>query len=147
MNDAMSGTASDDDEEAIGLYFLFGHDLWTTSGNNTDTAAFKTRFETLVAGGSIKGDDLLKQIPSGMTNKFDIEARTQQGFKFEWKDTANMSWHIHGHEADGFCRKFPGRTCEAQQYVLVWFIQPTNRIAAPDTVRLSSATGPSGSWA
>lgn len=96
----MSGTTNSWDEEAIGLYFLFGHDRWVPSGTNTDTLAFKVRFETLVAGGSINGDELLKQIPAGLRNKFDIEARTQRGFKFEWKDTANEAWHIHGHEAD-----------------------------------------------
>jgi hypothetical protein len=69
----------DDDVEASGLYFLFGHDRWVTAGSNTDTSAFKTRFETLVTGGSMNGDDLLKQIPAGMRNKFDIEARTQRG--------------------------------------------------------------------
>jgi hypothetical protein len=96
----MSGTTNDDDEEAIGLYFLFGHDLWVPTGTNTDTSAFKTRFETLVVGGSVNGDDLLRQIPAGLRNKFDIEARTQRGFKFEWQDTAHEEWHIHGHEAD-----------------------------------------------
>ena len=96
----MSGTTSDDDEEAIGLTFLFGHDRWVPSGTNTDTPAFKIRFETLVAGGSIDGDALMKQIPSGLANKFEIEARTQRGFKFEWNDTAGVPWHVHGHEPD-----------------------------------------------
>jgi hypothetical protein len=35
-----------------------------------------------------------------LRNKFDIEARTQRGFKFEWNDTAGVLWHMHGHEPD-----------------------------------------------
>jgi hypothetical protein len=37
----MSGMTLDDDVEAIGLYFLFGHDRWATAGNNMDTRPSK----------------------------------------------------------------------------------------------------------
>jgi Bacterial toxin 30 len=125
MNGAMSVTTGNDDE-AIGLYFLFGHDLWVPSGGNTDTSAFKIRFETLVVGGSINGEDLLKQIPADLRNKFDIEARTQRGFKFEWQDTANVSWHVHGHESDAGAKSghlgAKGWTCRIRYDDKYWLL-------------------------
>lgn len=136
MSDVMSGTTNPWDEEAIGLYFLFGHDRWVPSGTNTDTLAFKNRFETLVAGGSINGDDLLKQIPAGLRNKFDIEARTQRGFKFEWKDTSNEDWHIHGHEADAGAKSGhiggKGWTCRIS-YGKYWLVPVMIISAFPST--------------
>jgi hypothetical protein len=88
----------DDGEAAIGLYGLFGIDRWVSFGANTDIPALKNRFQTLLRGATINGADLLQAIPAGLTNTFAIEARTQRGFKFEWRDTAGVGWH--GHEAD-----------------------------------------------
>jgi hypothetical protein len=81
---------------AIGLADLFGKDQWVPTGGANPT---RPHFEALRNGGQINADALLAVIPTGLSNTFEIESRTQRGFKFAW-NSGEQDWLVWGHEAD-----------------------------------------------
>lgn len=89
---------------AEGLADLFGMDLWQPTGLDRSTSDLKYRFQCLVVGGQIDGhgncNNILGLIPRDVLNTFEIEPRSQRGFKFVWKDTNGVLWEVHGHEQD-----------------------------------------------
>lgn len=92
--------------EAVGLASLFGLDLWVPLGVPRSTIATKSNFQTVVnlaSGRCAAGPsavNLMALIPHGTRNTFEIEPRSQRGFKFEWQDVNGVQWHVHGHEPD-----------------------------------------------
>lgn len=80
-----------------GLPTLFGLDQWIPTGTPDPSRA---DFEALLQDGRIEANALMAVVPAGLDNLFEIEPRTQRGFKFEWKDTLGQRWHVHGHEPD-----------------------------------------------
>ncbi|MGB0944642.1 MAG: hypothetical protein ACPGUE_19705 [Marinomonas sp.] len=77
--------------QRLGLTDLFGLDQWVPTGG----APTRQDFKNLINAGRINADQLMSIIPAGLKNTFEIEPRSQRGFKFEWGN-----WHVHGHEPD-----------------------------------------------
>jgi hypothetical protein len=93
-------------QRSIGLAELFGHDEWEAGGGRAPTGAIQNTVATtaafagLRAGGSIDAALLVAQVPAGCQNDFEIESRTQRGFKYSWNDTNGVAWLVWGHEPD-----------------------------------------------
>lgn len=90
--------------DAIGLADLFGRGEWQPTGMIRDTAHTKSQFQALLRAGHMVAGvnyvELMSAIPYGLVDQFEIERRSQRGFKFEWEDAQGVAWHVHGHEPD-----------------------------------------------
>jgi hypothetical protein len=93
-------------QRMIGLAELFGQDEWNAGGTRAPagavaaTLATRTAFANLRAAGQIDAAALVGEVPVGCANTFEIEPRSQRGFKYQWNDTNGTAWTVWGHEAD-----------------------------------------------
>ncbi|WP_437806037.1 hypothetical protein [Sorangium sp. So ce1078] len=92
--------------QSEGLYALFGLDEWGPGGTRAPRGAVRstqdtsTAFEGLRVNGQIDAAQLVAEVPTGTNNVFEIEARTQRGFKYQWTDLDGVEWTVWGHEPD-----------------------------------------------
>jgi hypothetical protein len=93
-------------QRLIGLAALFGGDEWDAGGTRAPTGAVQTTaatslaFENLRNNGQIDAAALVALIPAACHNTFEVEARTQRGFKYDWLDGNGVAWRVWGHEPD-----------------------------------------------
>jgi hypothetical protein len=121
MPDFFDDVAGNPDAPYLFLDFLADTGRWTPSGGaSTDLSAYKTKFETLVRGGTaIDGSNncraLMGIIPDHTPNSFDARGRTQNGFKFDWAGTDGSKWTVHAHEPD---HEAPDKSLSAGRWIV-----------------------------